>query len=63
MLTDEDLQLRQHVLMLLLNKYGKTVKNQLMYQCADEWIAKGHKISHGVIPYFDAYFLPRNGDK
>tara|TARA_B100000902_G_scaffold389054_1_gene435605 strand:+ start:200 stop:391 length:192 start_codon:yes stop_codon:yes gene_type:complete len=63
MLTDEELKLRQHVLMLLMNQFGKTVKNELIYQCADEWISKGHKIPNGVVPYFKAYFLPRNGDK
>ena len=26
------------------------------FECADEWVAKGHKISSGVVKYYDAYY-------
>ena len=27
-----------------------------IYECADEWVSKGHKISAGITDYFHAYF-------
>ena len=49
-LTEEQLKLRQQVLMILFKQFGKgKYSNQSIYECADEWIEKGHKISSGVV--------------
>ena len=56
-LTDEQLKLRQQVLMILFKEFGKgKYSNQSIYECADEWIEKGHKISAGVVSYYKAYY-------
>ena len=56
-LTEEQLKLRQQVLMILFKEFGKgKYSNQSIYECADEWIEKGHKISSGIVKYYDAYY-------
>ena len=56
-LTEEQLKLRQQVLMILFKEFGKgKYSNQTIYECADEWIKKGHKISSGIVKYYDAYY-------
>ena len=55
--TEEQLNLRQEVLQILFKKFGKgDYSNKSIYECADEWVAKGHKISSGVVKYYDAYY-------
>ena len=55
---DEDqMKLRQQVLMILFRQFGEgKYSNKSIYNCADEWIEKGHKISSGVVKYYDAYY-------
>ena len=56
-LTDEQLKLRHQVLMILFKQFGDwKYSNQSIYECADEWISKGHKIPSGVVKYYDAYY-------
>ena len=56
-LTEEQLKLRQQVLMILFKEFGKgKYSNQTIYECADEWIEKGHKIPSGIVKYYDAYY-------
>ena len=61
-LTDEELKLRANCLKILLSKYGDIdpLKDKYslrdIYECADEWVSKGHKISAGITDYFHAYF-------
>ena len=56
-LTEEQMTLRHHVLMILFKQFGKgEYSNKKIYECADEWIRKGHKISAGVVKYYDAYY-------
>ena len=56
-LTEEQMKLRQQVLMILFREFGKgKYSNQSIYECADEWIDKGHKISSGVVSYYRAYY-------
>ena len=51
------MKLRQQVLMILFKAFGKgKYSNKSIYNCADEWIEKGHKISSGVVKYYDAYY-------
>ena len=56
---EETLKLREHTLAILLSKYGSKYTNKAIYECADEWIGKGHKISGGVVDYFKAYYSTR----
>ena len=59
--TEEQMKLRQEVLQILFKKFGKgSYSNKTIYECANEWIDKGHKISPGVVKYYDAYY---NGPK
>ena len=62
-LTEDQLLLRQQVLMKLLHTFGTTCTNTAIYACADEWIAKGHKITNGVVPYFRAYYEGQESSK
>ena len=42
---EEQMSLRQEVLRILFKKFGKgDYSNKSIYECADEWVAKGHKI-------------------
>jgi len=55
--TEEQMKLRQEVLKILFKKFGNgSYSNRSIYECADEWIDKGHKISSGVVKYYDAYY-------
>ena len=54
---EDELKLRQQALMILFKQFGKgKYSNQSIYECADEWIDKGHKISSGVVSYYRAYY-------
>ena len=61
-LTDAELKLRADCLKILLSKYGNIdplkdkYSSRDIYECADEWVSKGHKISGGITDYFHAYF-------
>ena len=56
-ITEEQLSLRQEVLKILFKKFGNgDYSNRSIYECADEWIIKGHKISSGVVAYYEAYY-------
>jgi len=51
------MKLRQQVLMILFRQFGEgKYSNKSIYECADEWVAKGHKIPSGVVKYYDAYY-------
>ena len=59
--TEEQMKLRQEVLQILFKKFGNgDYSSKKIYECANEWIDKGHKISAGVVKYYDAYY---NGPK
>ena len=45
--------LREQVIQILYRQFGN---RDDIYECADEWVAKGHKISSGVVKYYDAYY-------
>ena len=58
--SEEQMKLRQHVLMILFKEFGEgKYSNQSIYECADEWIEKGHVISAGVVSYYKAYYSRR----
>ena len=57
---EEQSKLRQQVLMILFREFGNgKYSNQSIYECADEWIAKGHKIASGVVAYYRAHYSKR----
>ena len=33
--------------------------NKSIYECDNEWIEKGNKITHGLISYYETYFDER----
>ena len=54
---EEQMSLRQEVLRILFKKFGNgDYSNKSIYERADEWVSKGHKISSGVVKYYDAYY-------
>ena len=61
---EDRMKLRQEVLCILLKKYGSELDdtrkskytNQSIYQCAHDWVSQGHKISSGVVKYYEAYY-------
>ena len=61
---EDRMKLRQEVLSILLKKYGRELDNtrkskytnQSIYQCAHDWVSQGHKISSGVVKYYEAYY-------
>ena len=55
--SDEQLKLREDCLKILLNKFGGSCDRQSkIYNCADEWLSKGHKISNGLVAYYKTYY-------
>ena len=55
---EKQMSLRQEVLQILFKKFGNgDYSNKSIYECADEWVAKGHKISSGIVKYYDAYYI------
>ena len=56
-MNEEQLNLRQHCLQILFREFGNgDYSNKTIYECADEWIEKGHKISSGIVAYYRAYY-------
>ena len=58
-MTDEQLKLREETLKILLHNFPDDLNMKSIYECADEWVSKGHKISAGVVDYFKAYYSTR----
>ena len=55
--TDDELKLRQQALLILFRQFGEgKYSNQSIYECADEWVGKGHKITNGIVAYYRAYY-------
>ena len=51
-----DLNFRAQCLNLLMKRYGGTKSSKSIYECANEWIEKGNKITHGLVSYYETYF-------
>lgn len=64
--SEERLKLREQCLKVLLNKYGKsrideeTYRTKDIYECVDTWVSQGHKLSNGIVSYFNAYYNHEN---
>lgn len=57
-----ELNFRAQCLSLLMKRFGnqKGVSNKSIYECANEWIEKGNKITHGLVSYYETYFNEEN---
>lgn len=57
-----DLNFRAQCLSLLMKRFGNEpgVSNKSIYECANEWIEKGNKITHGLVSYYETYFYEEN---
>ena len=55
-LTDEQLDLRQKVLIILFKNFGNgDFSNQSIYECADDWCSK-QMTTNGLVSYYKAYY-------
>ena len=55
-LTEEQMKLRQQVLMILFREFGNgKYSNQSIYNCADEWCSKQYTTA-GLVKYYEAYY-------
>ena len=54
--SEEKLKLRQSLLKILLKEYGSTESSSSIYECANEWVEKGHVRVDGIVKYYQAYF-------
>ena len=55
-LTEQELKVRERALLILLKEFGGEKNNRAIYNCADEWLSKGHKISNGLVAYYKTYY-------
>ena len=53
--TKEQMKLREQSIEVLLTNFGHT-NNKSIYECADEWIAKGNVTTAGLVKYYKAYY-------
>ena len=66
--SEERLKLRAECLKILLKAYGNiniheaNYSTQDIYECAEEWVSQGHRITAGIVAYFKAYYV-KNEDK
>ena len=55
-LTEEQLDLRQQVLLILFKNFGNgDYSNQYIYECADDWCSK-QVSTNGLVSYYKAYY-------
>jgi len=62
--SDSRMKLRQEVLSILLEKYGKELNedgspkhsSQSIYECAHDWVSQGNEICAGVVAFYKAYY-------
>ena len=54
--TEEHLDLRQQVLVILFKKFGKGLySSKSVYECADDWCSK-QVTTNGLVNYYKAYY-------
>tara|TARA_Y100001963_G_scaffold106584_1_gene147316 strand:- start:279 stop:470 length:192 start_codon:yes stop_codon:yes gene_type:complete len=57
--TEEQLDLRQKVLLLLFKNFGEgKYSNQSIYECADDWCSK-QVSTNGLVSYYKAYYTSK----
>jgi len=50
------MKLREQSIEVLFKTFGQDNKNTSMYECVDEWIAKGNVTTAGLVKYYKAYY-------
>ena len=65
--TDERLKLREQVISILLNRFGRELEDgspkyssQSIYECAHDWVSQGNQTSFGIVKYYEAYYAKSN---
>ena len=53
--TEEQLKLRERVLIILLKEFSSEKNNRAIYACADEWCKK-QVSTNGLVSYYKAYY-------
>ena len=65
--SEDKLKLRGECLHILLNKFSYDDPNKVnyttqdIYECAHDWVSQGNKISSGIVAYFEASLLCKQG--
>ena len=59
--SEPQMKLRQEVLIILMKEFGNDnpytdYPNRSIYECANEWVEKGHATTSGLVSYFKAYY-------
>jgi len=54
--TREQMILREQSIEILFKSFGYINDNKSIYECADEWIAKGNVTTAGLVKYYKAYY-------
>jgi len=54
--TGEQMRLREQSIEILFKTFGQDNMNTSMYECVDEWIAKGNVGTSGLVKYYKAYY-------
>ena len=62
--SEDRLAFREQCLSLLLKRFGSDLSEsgkplnstESIYNCAHDWVSQGHKISNGIIKYYETYY-------
>lgn len=62
--SDERMKIRESALKILLQKYGKELKedgspkysSKSIYECAHDWVSQGNVTTFGIAAYYKAYY-------
>ncbi len=62
--SEDRLAFREKCLNLLLNRFGSKLSEtgvpiystESIYNCAHDWVSQGHKITNGIIKYYETYY-------
>ena len=54
--TRDQMKLREQSIEVLFKNFSCDNNNRSIYECADEWIAKGNVTTAGLVKYYQAYY-------
>ena len=62
--SEPQMKLRQEALIILMKEFGNDnpytdYPNRAIYECANEWVEKGHATTSGLVSYFKAYYTTK----
>ena len=62
-MNEQQHKLRGQCIKVLFEKYAGHVENNFpkyttksMYECAEDWVSKGHVNTSGIVKYYEAYY-------